>query len=77
VAVEAREADAAAVELPLADVTVANISLDGVAALRPRSSVLVTSGYLVSGRPDPPGFRHERRHETEGWAADVFRRENE
>ena len=77
VAVEARRADGAAAELPAADVTVANISLDGVAALRPHSRVLVTSGYLVSDRPDPDGFRHAQRREREGWAVDVFRRENE
>ena len=70
-------ADGTADRLPAADVTVANISLEGVVALRPRSAVAVTSGYLVSERPELPGFRHETRRQLDGWAADVYRRESQ
>lgn len=77
VQVEAELADATATALPAADVTVANISLEAVAALRPVSPLLVTSGYLLSERPQPSGYEHVRRHETEGWAADVLRRQSE
>lgn len=77
VEVEARQRDGSGTPLPRVDTTVANISLDGVAALRPRSPVLVASGYLVSVRPSIPGFRHEARRELEGWAADLFRRESQ
>lgn len=74
VPVDARRADGTG-ELPAADVTVANISLESVNALRPRSDVVVTSGYLVSDRPELAGYAHAGRRELEGWAADVFRRE--
>ena len=77
VAVEARHDDGTAAALPEADVTVANISLEGVNALRPRSGVLVTSGYLVSERPELPGYVHAGRRQLDGWAADVFRRGSE
>ncbi|MGZ4353804.1 MAG: 50S ribosomal protein L11 methyltransferase, partial [Gaiellaceae bacterium] len=77
VVVEARRDDGTAAELPAADVTVANISLEGVNALRPCSGVLVTSGYLVSERPEPQGYAHAARRQLEGWAADVFRRGSE
>ena len=75
VEVEAERADATSAELPVADVTVANISLEGVLALRPRSPLLVTSGYLVPDQPEPPGYVHAFRRDAAGWAADVFRRQ--
>ena len=75
VAVEARRADGTDAELAPADVTVANISLESVNALRPRSEVVVASGYLISERPELPGYGHDERREQDGWAADVFRRE--
>jgi ribosomal protein L11 methyltransferase len=74
VAVEAHVTDATAAALPAADVTVANISLDGVNALRPDSAFVVTSGYLVSDEPTLPGYVHVRRHQSAGWAADLHRR---
>jgi ribosomal protein L11 methyltransferase len=74
VAVEAHVTDATAAALPAADVTVANISLDGVNALRPNSDLVVTSGYLVSDEPTLPGYEHVRRHQSGGWAADLHRR---
>jgi ribosomal protein L11 methyltransferase len=75
VTVDARRADGTDAELAAADVTVANISLESVNALRPRSEVVVTSGYLISDRPELPGYAHAGRRELDGWAADVFRRE--
>jgi ribosomal protein L11 methyltransferase len=77
VEIEARLADATAAGLDGADVTVANISLEGVAALRPGGPLLLTSGYLVSERPEIAGFRHADRRERDGWAADVYRRESQ
>jgi ribosomal protein L11 methyltransferase len=77
VAVTASLADATAAELPAADVTVANISLAGVNALRPTSPVVVTSGYLLADSPSLPGYAHLRRVESDGWAADVHRRESQ
>jgi ribosomal protein L11 methyltransferase len=74
VRVEAHVTDATADALPAADVTVANISLDGVSALRPDSAIVVTSGYLVSDEPRLDGYEHVRRVQTAGWAADVHRR---
>jgi ribosomal protein L11 methyltransferase len=74
VAVDARAADGTGAALAAADVTVANISLRAVAELEPQSELLVTSGYLVSERPSPSGYRHVRRLQSEGWAADVHRR---
>jgi ribosomal protein L11 methyltransferase len=74
VRVEAHVTDATADALPAADVTVANISLDGVTALRPDSAIVVTSGYLVSDEPRLDGYEHVRRVQTAGWAADVHRR---
>jgi ribosomal protein L11 methyltransferase len=74
VAVDARAADGTGAALATADVTVANISLRAVAELEPQSELLVTSGYLVSERPSPSGYRHVRRLQSEGWAADVHRR---
>jgi ribosomal protein L11 methyltransferase len=74
VAVEAELADATATRLAPAAVTVANISLEGVNALRAAGPLLVTSGYLVSETPSPSGYAHIRRVERDGWAADVHRR---
>jgi ribosomal protein L11 methyltransferase len=77
VSVTASLADATAAELPAADVTVANISLAGVNALRPSSAVVVTSGYLLADSPSLPGYVRLRRVESDGWAADVHRRESQ
>jgi ribosomal protein L11 methyltransferase len=77
VTVDARAADGTGHPLPPAAVTVANISLEAVLALEPRSDVLVTSGYLASERPHVSGWASARRLEVDGWAADVHRRESE
>ncbi len=70
-------ADAYAGRLPAADVAVANISLAAVSELLPAlaARTVVTSGYLEREQPRANGFEHERRVTADGWAADVFRRE--
>ncbi len=62
--------------LPLADVAVANISLDAVLRLPERlaAPVLVTSGYLETEAPDLAGYRRVARRLRDGWAVDVHRR---
>jgi ribosomal protein L11 methyltransferase len=70
-------ADALAADLPSADVVVANIARETVEAIAPRARcrLFVASGYLDA---DPPGlaeFRHLRRREADGWAADLYARE--
>jgi ribosomal protein L11 methyltransferase len=71
-----RAADALTARLPPADVAVANIALDVVAALAPRLVVhtLVTSGYLETEQPELPPLRHVGRRTVDGWAADLYRR---
>jgi ribosomal protein L11 methyltransferase len=72
-------ADALVAPLPASDLAVANVTLELVERLasRTRARLLITSGYLVSERPDLPGFRHVTRRDREGWAADLSRRESE
>ena len=74
VAVEAYAADARSAALPPADVALVNVAFDVVAAVAPRLAVahLVASGYLASDRPQPAEFRHVRRVEADGWAADLL-----
>ena len=69
-------ADALAVDLPAADVVVANITLAAVeeVARRVTAGHLVTSGYLASDDPSLPGWERVDRRELDGWAADVHRR---
>lgn len=76
VEVDVRTADVVADRLPAAAVAVANIALAvvEVAAARVDATALVTSGYLAGERPTPSGWRHRRRREAEGWAADLFER---
>lgn len=76
VAVEVWQADALRAPLPRTGTVVANISLAAVAPLARRlpGPRLLTSGYLACHRPAPAGFRHLRRREREGWAADLWER---
>ena len=69
------EADALAGDLPFADTTVANLTLEAVRELAPRvrSRRLVTSGYLATDELALPGRGRLRRAELEGWAADIWR----
>jgi ribosomal protein L11 methyltransferase len=73
---DAREGDALADELPVADLVVANIALDVVETLLSRlpSHRVVTSGYLDRDEPRAAGWRHVDRRSTGGWAADVLER---
>jgi ribosomal protein L11 methyltransferase len=74
--VEIAQADVLVEELPGADVVVANIELAIVERLlaRVEARVAVTSGYLVSERPEAERWSRVDRLELEGWAADVFAR---
>ena len=70
VEVEAQLVDGNAVDLPPADVAVANISLADVERLRLDAVHAVTSGYLAADRPRLAGYDWVDRREVDGWAAD-------
>jgi ribosomal protein L11 methyltransferase len=77
VRLDVRRGDALSDELPPASVIVANVTGQLIRQLAGRidSDVLIASGYLESDRPDVPGFVRGQRRVLEGWAADLFRRE--
>jgi len=62
--------------LPAAELALANIALDAVEALAGRldAARLITSGYLAADAPVLDGYRRLRRHELDGWAADLYAR---
>jgi ribosomal protein L11 methyltransferase len=72
--VAVRRADVLADPLPQAEAAAANITRADAERLAARvgSQALIMSGYLKAERPAPPGWRHLRRREAEGWAADLF-----
>jgi ribosomal protein L11 methyltransferase len=72
-AVDARHADARTDELPPADTALVNVALDLDRAIVEQLDCarLITSGYLVAEAPEFPGYRRERRRDSEGWAADL------
>jgi len=72
-----RHADARVDPLPAAELSVANISEELVAAVAPRLDcrLLVTSGYFEPHAPQLPGFRTIGRRKLDGWAADLHARE--
>jgi ribosomal protein L11 methyltransferase len=76
VPVEARLLDARAATLPRAELALANIALDAVEGLGSRLEAVrvVTSGYLVADVPVLDRYRRLRRHELDGWAADLHAR---
>jgi ribosomal protein L11 methyltransferase len=76
VVVEAFQADLRADDLPEAQLALANIASEAVAALGPRlrAARAITSGYLVSDEPELEGYRRERRIQSGGWAADLHLR---
>ena len=78
VSLEASLGDALTIELPPADVAVANVAREPIEALAPRlrCRLLVASGYLETGSTRLPGFRHLRRRVTDRWAADLYARED-
>ena len=69
--------DAVTGELRAADVVIANIAPEPVAALSGRieAARAITSGYLVTTEPELEGFRRADRLELEGWAADLHERQ--
>jgi ribosomal protein L11 methyltransferase len=77
VSIEVRLADLRNDPLPDADLALANIAADAIAALsgRLRAARAITSGYLVSDTPAIEGYRIERREQEGGWAADVHVRQ--
>jgi ribosomal protein L11 methyltransferase len=79
VTVDVRRADAHELELPAADLGLANIDRAAVEALAPRLAVttLVTAGYFHSRMPQLPQFAHLERRIDGGWAADLFERRSE
>ena len=77
VEVDVRLLNAAADELPAAEIAVANIDLPTLGRLSPPLAwrALVTSGYHEADRPVFPGFAHVARKADAGWAADLFGRQ--
>jgi len=75
--VNVRLGDALTEPLAAAEVVTANISVDAVQQVAPRLDcrLLIGSGYAESERPALPGFRAVERRAVDGWAADLFRRE--
>lgn len=69
--------DVQADALPDVDTVVANIALEPVERLLERLEArrAVVSGYLPSERPRADAWRHVRRLESTGWAADLFERD--
>jgi ribosomal protein L11 methyltransferase len=77
VELDVRQSDALDIVLPEADVVVANVSSVFAPKLRLefRTRALIASGYLESDRPELQGFRASDRRIADGWAADLFLRE--
>jgi ribosomal protein L11 methyltransferase len=77
VALDVRGGEALSAELPAAAVTLANVTGELVRELAPRlrSDAVVASGYLEFDEPELDGFVRATRRRAEGWAADLFRRE--
>ncbi len=73
VEIDVRLGDLRHAELPEAELALANIAGEAVAALGPRLHAprAITSGYLVSDDPPLDGYRLERRVQVDGWAADL------
>jgi ribosomal protein L11 methyltransferase len=76
VTIEVRRGDALELELPPADLALANLDLASVEAVASRLDVaaLVTAGYFHSRMPRLPQFAHRERRIDGGWAADLFER---
>jgi ribosomal protein L11 methyltransferase len=75
--VDVRTLDAEVDELPPADLVVANIAPEPVAALsgRLRCTRAITSGYLATDAPVLAGLTRVERIELDGWAADLHLRQ--
>jgi ribosomal protein L11 methyltransferase len=79
VALTAYRADALVDDLPRADVVIANVALDVVEALLPLldARLAITSGYLERDELRAPGWHRLERRDREGWAADLFERDQD
>lgn len=79
VSLTAYRADALVDDLPRADVVIANVALDVVEALLPLldARLAITSGYLERDELRVPGWHRLERRDREGWAADLFEREQD
>jgi len=77
VALDLRLADPLQEGLPQSELVVANVSEAFVRELRPSPATtsVIASGYLESRRPQLGQFGLEDRRVAEGWAADLFQRE--
>jgi len=76
VAIDVTLLDGELVELPYADVVVANVLLAPVEKILARldAQAAITSGYLTTDHPVAPGWKLVDRLELDGWAADRFQR---
>jgi ribosomal protein L11 methyltransferase len=74
VAIEARQLDVLADELPRVELVVANIELRVVVSLlgRCKAAHAITSGYLAGEVPTAPEWTPLEAVEVEGWAAHLF-----
>jgi len=79
VSLTAYRADALVDDLPRADVVIANVALDVVEALLPLldARLAITSGYLERDELRAPGWHRLERRDREGWAADLFERDQD
>jgi ribosomal protein L11 methyltransferase len=77
VELEARLVDALTEDIPAAEILVANVSAAFAGKLRPAAvtRAVLASGYLEVDLPALAGFRPRDRRVAEGWAADLYRRE--
>jgi ribosomal protein L11 methyltransferase len=72
--IRAAVADVLTLDLPVADIALANITRPTLEALAPRLRVrrLVSSGYLPTDETELGAFRHVRRITRDSWAADLY-----
>jgi ribosomal protein L11 methyltransferase len=77
IGLDVRLADALDGVLPEAEVVVVNVSSPFLGEIRPHAETraVVGSGYLEPERPAVAGFEAKARHLSDGWAADLFLRE--
>jgi ribosomal protein L11 methyltransferase len=76
VAIDVDYLDALEGTLPVADVALANVTLEAVEALAPRvgARYFVTSGYLDRDAPRLEGWTRVDRRERDGWAGELSTR---
>jgi ribosomal protein L11 methyltransferase len=77
VVLDVLERDALSGALPAVGVAIANVTGELVRRLAThlRSDALIGSGYLEFDDPTPAGYARAQRRTAQGWAADLFRRE--